>query len=124
MALDFHEPPEQLSKEAREWHRAICSLIEEFEAIDWYYQRADVTEDEELKRILLHNMNEEAEHAAMSLEWIRRRYPKLSEKLKSYLFTEGSIAGKEKNHEEAAPHSESAPKNDLGIGAMRKGEKE
>ncbi len=72
--------------------------MEELEAVDWYRQRADDCEDEELKAILLHNMREEIEHAAMALEWLRRNSDDFNKELKEYLFTEGSIAG----HEEEA----------------------
>jgi len=72
-------------------HRAIISLMEELEAVDWYNQRVDACKDEELKTILAHNRDEEKEHAAMVLEWIRRRDPAFSHELKDYLFTEGDI---------------------------------
>lgn len=88
----YHEPIEELSAETRDMHRAITSLMEELEAIDWYNQRVDACHDEELKRILIHNRDEEKEHAAMVLEWIRRRDPTLSRELKDYLFTENPIA--------------------------------
>jgi ferritin-like protein len=73
-------------------HRAIESLKEELEAVDWYNQRVDVCTDEELKAILVHNRDEEKEHAAMILEWIRRQDPTFSHELKDYLFTEKPIA--------------------------------
>lgn len=88
----YHEPYEELSQETRDMHRAIISLMEELEAIDWYQQRVDACKDDELREILAHNRDEEKEHAAMVLEWIRRRDGKLSEELKDYLFTEGGIA--------------------------------
>jgi len=89
----YHEPYELLSDEVREITRAIKSLIEEFEAVDWYNQRADVTKDEELRKILLHNRDEELEHAAMALEWLRRKMPVLDKELKDNLFKEGKITG-------------------------------
>ncbi|MGD9761932.1 MAG: encapsulin-associated ferritin-like protein [Candidatus Izemoplasmatales bacterium] len=89
----YHEPYELLSDEVREITRAIKSLIEEFEAVDWYNQRADVTKDEELKKILLHNRDEEVEHAAMALEWLRRKLPVLDKELKDNLFKDGKITG-------------------------------
>lgn len=89
----YHEPFELLSEETREITRAIKSLIEELEAVDWYNQRVDVTKDEELKAILAHNRDEEIEHAAMALEWLRRKMPVLDEELKENLFKEGKIAG-------------------------------
>jgi len=89
----YHEPYELLSEEAREITRAIKSLIEEFEAVDWYNQRADITKDEELKAILIHNRDEEIEHAAMVLEWLRRKMPALDKELLDNLFKKGKIAG-------------------------------
>jgi ferritin-like protein len=88
----LHEAASDLSEEARNMHRAIVSLIEELEAVDWYQQRADACRDEELKAILAHNRDEEKEHAAMLLEWIRRKDPAFSKELKDYLFTEKPIA--------------------------------
>ena len=87
----YHEPIEELSEGTRDMHRAIVSLMEELEAIDWYNQRTDACKDVELKAILQHNRDEEKEHASMLLEWIRRRDPKLSGELKDYLFTEKPI---------------------------------
>jgi len=87
----YHEPIEELSDETRDMHRAITSLMEELEAVDWYNQRVDACKDEELAKILAHNRDEEKEHAAMVLEWIRRRDPKLDEELRDNLFTEGEI---------------------------------
>lgn len=87
----YHEPYEKLSDETRDMHRAIISLMEELEAVDWYNQRVDACSDAELKAILEHNRDEEKEHAAMVLEWIRRRDPRLDDELKDYLFTDKSI---------------------------------
>ncbi|WP_296600550.1 ferritin family protein [Phenylobacterium sp.] len=91
----LHVAREKLSRRTLEMHYAITSLMEEFEAVDWYRQRADDTEDPELKKILLHNAREELEHAAMVLEWMRRNDAEVAEQLKDYLFTEGSITGRE-----------------------------
>jgi ferritin-like protein len=88
----YHEPVDELSDETRDMHRAIVSLMEELGAVDWYNQRVDACRDEELKEILEHNRDEEKEHAAMVLEWIRRRDPTFSSELKESLFTEGPIA--------------------------------
>ena len=89
----YHEPVEKLSKETMDMHRAIVSLMEELEAVDWYNQRVDACSDPELKAILAHNRDEEKEHAAMVLEWIRRRDPKFDHELKDALFKEGPITG-------------------------------
>jgi hypothetical protein len=91
-SVGYHEPVEELSAETRDMHRAIVSLMEELEAVDWYSQRADACKDMELKAILEHNRDEEKEHASMVLEWIRRKDPKFSKHLKDYLFTEKPIA--------------------------------
>ena len=88
----YHEPIEELSDETRDMHRAIISLMEELEAVDWYNQRVDVCKDEDLKAILAHNRDEEKEHAAMVLEWIRRKDRKFDDELRDYLFTDKEIA--------------------------------
>jgi len=88
----YHEPIEELSDETRDMHRAIVSLMEELEAVDWYNQRVDACKDEDLKAILAHNRDEEKEHAAMVLEWIRRKDSTFDKELKDYLFTEKQIA--------------------------------
>ncbi len=93
-SVGYHEPIEELSHETRDMHRAIVSLMEELEAVDWYNQRSDACKDPELKAILEHNRDEEKEHAAMVLEWIRRQDPKFSGQLKDYLFTKKQIAHK------------------------------
>ena len=93
---ELHAPRERLSKETLNIHQAITSLREELEAADWYGQRADDCEDEPLKDILLHNMREEIEHAAMLLEWLRRNSDDFNRELKKYLFSEADIAGPEK----------------------------
>ena len=92
---NFHVPVEKLSDHTKSMHYAISSLMEELEAVDWYYQRADDTADEELKAVLLHNAHEEIEHAAMVLEWLRRNDQHFDEKLREYLFQKGSIVGRE-----------------------------
>ena len=88
----YHEPIEQLRTETRDMHRALASLIEELEAVDWYNQRVDVCSDPKLKATLAHNRDEEKEHAAMVLEWIRRRDPRFDKELRDYLFTDKQIA--------------------------------
>jgi ferritin-like protein len=90
----YHEPIDELSDETRDMHRAIISLMEELEAVDWYNQRVDACKDDDLRAILAHNRDEEKEHAAMVLEWIRRKDPKFDDELKDYLFTSKPIAHK------------------------------
>ena len=105
----LHVARERLSDEARLMHYAITSLKEELDAVDWYRQRADDTEDAELREVLLHNMREEMEHASMILEWLRRRNGDFAGYLKTYLFSEGPLTEVEK----AAEHGggKPAPKN-------------
>lgn len=92
MASDtYHEDETALSPETKDLHRAISSLMEELEAVDWYQQRVDATSDAELGAILSHNRDEEIEHAMMVLEWIRRRRPKFDEHARTYLFSNGPI---------------------------------
>jgi len=88
----YHEPINEVSDETRDMHRAIVSLMEELEAIDWYQQRVDACQDRELKAILAHNRDEEKEHAAMVLEWIRRHDKTMDKELRDYLFTDKPIA--------------------------------
>jgi ferritin-like protein len=98
-SVGYHEPIEELSDETRDMHRAIVSLMEELEAIDWYNQRVSACKDEELKAILRHNRDEEKEHAAMMLEWIRRKDPRFSAELKEYLFTDKPVTHIEQNED-------------------------
>ncbi len=122
----FHEPIDRLRPETLDHHRAIVSLMEELEAVDWYDQRVDATDDEALAAVLAHNRDEEKEHAAMTLEWLRRRDPTLDEHLRTYLFTEGDLLEIEEAAEggdaEAAPHAAGSGSGDgasLGIGSLR-----
>ena len=87
----YHEPTSELNDTTRDMHRAIISLMEELEAIDWYNQRVDVCKDEELKAILEHNRDEEKEHAAMVLEWIKRNDDVLNKEMRDYLFSDKSL---------------------------------
>jgi ferritin-like protein len=120
----YHESTDVLRPETLDHHRAIASLMEELEAIDWYDQRVDAAQDAELRGILAHNRDEEKEHAAMVLEWLRRRDPALDEHLRNYLFTEQPILNKE--HELDSAEAKGLTKNDaagsegsLGIGSLR-----
>jgi ferritin-like protein len=87
----YHEDESKLRPETKDLHRAIVSLMEELEAVDWYQQRVDACEDETLARILAHNRDEEKEHAAMVLEWIRRQDPKFDTELRKYLFSDTEL---------------------------------
>jgi ferritin-like protein len=113
----YHESQDVLSEQTRSAHRAIVSLMEELEAIDWYQQRADACSDPELKDVLLHNKNEEVEHAAMLLEWIRRHDLQFDAMLRTYLFTEQPITAIESGSGAKAPGV--APAESLGVGGMK-----
>ena len=106
---NLHVPRERLSQEARLLHYAIASLMEELEAVDWYRQRADDTEDEALRGVLLHNMREEMEHASMLIEWLRRHNEDFAGHLRTYLFTETPIVGIERAVEAGQSAAPAAP---------------
>jgi ferritin-like protein len=116
-SASFHEPLERLSESTLDHHRGLASLMEELEAIDWYQQRIDATSDEELKKILTHNREEEKEHAAMALEWLRRRDAGLDQQLRIHLFASGSIA----ENAEAAEHGEPGAVTSSGDGSLNLG---
>ena len=88
----YHESEALLSQETKDMHKTIVSLMEELEAIDWYNQRIDACDDDELAGILSHNRDEEKEHAAMLLEWIRRQADALDKEFKKYLFSSKRIS--------------------------------
>jgi len=114
---DLHEPPTELTPQLLERHRALVSLVEELEAIDWYDQRATACRDPELQGILIHNRDDEKEHAAMILEWLRRQDPELDAELRRYLFTDGAIAKREDAAN--AKRSAQASAGSLQIGSLR-----
>lgn len=126
----WHEPYEDLTPQTRDMHRAIISLMEELEAIDWYQQRADVTPDADLKAVMEHNRDEEIEHAMMTLEWIRRRNAKFDANLRMYLWSDGPIteveekmkggggAGGGSSEAEATPKVSSKTKSNAGDGSL------
>jgi ferritin-like protein len=117
----FHEPPELLTAATRDLHRALRSLIEELEAVDWYQQRAEACADAELRAVILHNRDEEVEHALMSLEWIRRRDPVFDRQVRAQLFKSGPIAAELPGQDE--PSHPTAPAagalETLAIGSLR-----
>ena len=124
-SAQFHEAEETLKQGTMERHRAIVSLMEELEAVDWYDQRVDATTDDSLRAILAHNRDEEKEHAAMTLEWLRRNDPGWDQMLRTYLFTEAPIT--EVEDEDTGGGSPSIPPppsgpgggtGSLGIGAL------
>lgn len=114
---NYHEPVELLNEKTRNITRAINSLKEELEAVDWYNQRVEASSDEELKAIMAHNRDEEIEHACMTLEWLRRNMNGWDEELKTYLFTSGPITSIE--GQEQASDAPSNSGNGLNIGKMK-----
>jgi hypothetical protein len=117
--MGLHEAREDLRPETLDRHRGLVSLMEELEAMDWYQQRIDATGDPELREVLAHNRDEETEHAAMSLEWMRRQDPVLDEHLRTYLFTSGSIVAVEQEAEGGGGGGGGAGDGSLGIGSLR-----
>ena len=121
----YHEPIELLSEETKNTHRAIVSLKEELEAIDWYGQRAEACTDPELSAVLIHNKNEEVEHAMMTLEWLRRHVPVFDTNIDMYLNSSGPITEVEAlatgsgEGEAKKPGSPSASSSSLGIGSLK-----
>jgi uncharacterized protein len=120
----LHENESVLKPETIDRHRAVVSLMEELEAVDWYDQRIDAATDQQLKDVLAHNRDEEKEHAAMMLEWLRRHDPKLDEHLRTYLFTKKPLLRVEEEaegkDEKDAGHGSSSGDGSLGIGSLRK----
>ena len=113
----LHEPADELSAHTIDIHRAVVSLIEELEAIDWYNQRAEAAKDPQLKAILKHNRDEEIEHATMTLEWIRRNMSKFDETLRTYLFTKGDVTAIEEKVEKA--NNDDSPSLRRTVGEMK-----
>ena len=108
-----------LAPETIDYHRAMVSLMEELEAVDWYNQRAEAATDDALRKILIHNRDEEKEHAAMALEWLRRRDQALDGHLRTYLFKEGAIREAKKGGEAESAGEAKTPGGSLGIGSLR-----
>ena len=117
----LHESAKQLRPETIDRHRAVSSLMEELEAVDWYDQRIDAATDEELKQILAHNRDEEKEHAAMVLEWLRRRDPKLDEHLRTYLFTKRPVLEIEDEAEHGGGNGGADDSKESGYGCLNIG---
>jgi len=119
----LHEREDKLSPEVIDRHRAIVSIMEELEAVDWYDQRAAATSDPELKAILEHNRDEEKEHALMTLEWLRRHDPKMDEEMRTYLLKEGPILQLEEaatgEGGDAAATEDTGAGGSLRIGSLR-----
>lgn len=113
----YHESMQKLDEETLNISRAITSLKEEIEAVDWYNQRVTASADEELKAIMAHNRDEEIEHACMLIEWLRRNMDKWDEELRNYLFTDGPIAHLES--EIMGGEVEDTPKGNLNIGDLK-----
>ena len=118
----LHEPEDRLTPATIDRHRALTSIQEELEAVDWYAQRVDATTDADLAAVLAHNRDEEKEHAAMTIEWLRRHDPALDRHLRTYLFTSGSIVAIETVAESAdgeATEATGPASGSLGIGSLK-----
>ncbi|TDX47815.1 encapsulin-associated ferritin-like protein [Orenia marismortui] len=122
-----------LPEEAKDFHRMIVTVMEELEAVDWYNQRAAATKDPQVRAIVEHNRDEEFEHAAMALEWLRRHHSVFDQYLKEFLFSDGHITHADDEHHHGHDHkhgpidnpqiSSTSSDNSLGIkGLNRKGE--
>ncbi len=116
---NYHEPPSELTSQTRDYVRALNSLKEEIEAVDWYQQRIDAAGDEQLKSILAHNRDEEMEHACMMIEWLRRNQSGWNDELKTYLFTEGDITRLEEAEEGDNGEEADTSEPNLGIGSLK-----
>jgi ferritin-like protein len=116
-SMGYHEAEDSLSSATKDRHRAIVSLQEELEAVDWYDQRVEAADDAELSGILAHNRDEEKEHAAMVLEWLRRKDPKWDEMLTTYLFTDEPVLEVEEESEGGSCGS--GDSGDLSIRSLR-----
>ncbi len=116
--MAYSEPYDALDERTRDISRAITSLREELEAIDWYNQRVHTTKDAELAGVMAHNRDEEIEHAAMALEWLRRNMDKWDDELKTYLFSSGSLL--EVEGEEGGEGTEGSSATSLSIGDLKK----
>ncbi len=120
MSSQYHESVQSLDEKSKEYVRALNSLKEEIEAVDWYQQRIDASiGDEELQEILAHNRDEEIEHAAMLLEWLRRNMPAWDEELRTYLFTEGPIVSIEEGQTGEESIDEAMNQEGLNVGDLK-----
>src|ERR1700722_10262437 len=120
-SVGLHEAADELSPDTIDRHRAITSIQEELEAVDWYDQRVNATSDESLAAVLAHNRDEEKEHAAMTLEWLRRHDPILDQHLRTYLFTTEPVTEIEYEAEEGGGGDPAAADDSgsLGIGSLK-----
>src|SRR5262245_1796301 len=122
----LHEDESKLDPAAIDRHRALASIGEELEAVDWYDQRAEATNNPDLAEVLAHNRDEEKEHAAMTLEWLRRNDPTLDKHLRTYLFTDRSIVAEESAAEHGGGGADDAASGasrdgSLNIGSLKEG---
>jgi hypothetical protein len=121
MAEEWHAPYERLTRQTITLHQALRSLMEELEAVDWYRQRADDCEDAALKDVLLHNMREEIEHAAMVLEWLRRSDTDFGRTFDIYLYSSGDLTRVEEQADDDTAAGAPLPLPSFTIGPMKGG---
>lgn len=115
---EYHEPVEELQPKDRDIVRALNSLKEEIEAINWYHQRVAAATDPELKKVLAHNRDEEIEHACMAMEWLRRNMPAWDEEMRTYFFTDVDITSVEEG-EESQEDDQNSETNSIAIGTLK-----
>lgn len=122
----YHEPVAELAPQDRDFVRALNSIKEELEAVNWYHQRVCAATDPQIKAIMAHNRDEEIEHAVMGLEWLRRNMPAWDENMRTYLFTTGDITAIEDTATGSGQEGASAPAaakgsagGSLGIGSLK-----
>ena len=121
-SAQLHEDAAAMGPEVVNRHRVIVSIMEELEAVDWYDQRVAATDDESLAAVLAHNRDEEKEHAAMALEWLRRNDPSWDRVFRTYLFTDGPIVGREAavtGGAAGAAAGADSSEGSLGIGSLK-----
>ncbi|MCG2583278.1 ferritin [Massilia sp. TS11] len=97
---EYHEDAEALPAPTRDMHRALQSLRAELDAVDSYSQRFEACTDPELKRVLAHLREAKKEHAAMLMEWIRRRDVPFATRMKDSLFKAGPITAQYRDDED------------------------
>ena len=120
----YHEPVAELSPQDRDFVRALNSIKEELEAINWYHQRVVAASDPQIKAIMAHNRDEEIEHAVMGLEWLRRNMPAWDANMRTYLFSTGDITALEGaatggEGTEGTPAAKGSSGGSLGIGSLK-----
>jgi len=79
----YSDDSKKLNSKAKDLARARRSLIEELEATNFYEERIQASSDKSLRKLLAHNRDEEKEHSAMLVKWLRK-----NDKVFDRMFTE------------------------------------